>query len=573
MRRWVSVWLPEFAIERLRSARSAPLGRSGPLPGLPRKARRPFALAGPDARGVVVTATNASARKAGVQTGQTLADARAICPGLATLPAEPEADGEVLRALALWLGRFGPNRNTDGADGLWVEITGVGHLYGGEDALLADLLRRFGIAGFTAKAAVADTYGAAYALARYGCARGSAHTIAEPGKTREALAPLTVEALRLAPAAVQLLKRLGLRTVGQILEIPRSSLARRFRDDLRAMRQRVVADAANAVVWRLDQALGYEQEPRRPLEEPPVRIRSLPFAEPLISSEGIEQAVQRLSQELTADLSSACEGAFVIRLSLYRSDGTRADAEIGSGRPCRDPDHIMRLLRERLDKIDAGLGIDLVTLAAVRVGPVAPDQCGLGAVSADDNAVARLIDRLVNRLGGNRVRVMEVGDSHLPERAMVLRPAQSAYGSKAPAGHEVSSPQSARPAFLLDVPEPIDVIAELPEGPPAQFQWRRVRHRITRANGPERIAPEWWRDLEGRFELEAGKPNATETAELPCGAPLPGEPEVRTKLPRERDYYVLEDVCGGRYWVFREGLYQREAEEGPPGWFMHGVFG
>ena len=315
---------------------------------------------------------------------------------------------------------------------------------------------------------------------------------------------------------------------------------------------------AGAVLARLDRALGLTPEPRAALEEPPVHLVRQVFAEPLVSAEGVAAAVAGLAHDLGRLLEARGEGGTRFALSLYRTDGTLHRMDVGASRPCRSADHLVMLLAERLATLDAGFGIDAMTLGAGHVEALGPHQIALGgadlATAAGD--VAALLDRLSNRLGAARVFRLVPAGSHIPERAERRVPVLAAPG---PTPVEPPRrPSGARPAFLLPVPEPIAVIAEVPEGPPLRFTWRRLVRRIVRAEGPERIEPEWWRAI-GRPRVRAGPPAAIH-------------------LARPRDYYAIEDAGGGRYWVFRAGLYGREeetglGEAGSTIWFVHGVFG
>ncbi len=248
--RIVSVWLPAWPIERLRRYRE--------LEEVP--ADRPLALVAHGAHGLEITAPNEAARALRVRGGAGLADTRAALPGLITLPADHAGDREDLVRLAHWCGRYGPARHVDGEDGLWIDITGVAHLFAtepdddGERALLADLAARFFRLGLTVRAACADTLGAAHALARFATPPGDTCVIAPPGGVSDALAPLPVAALRIDADAIRLLERLGLRRIGQLYGLPRAALERRFR----ALNRRDEPGAATiaTVLLRLDQALG-----------------------------------------------------------------------------------------------------------------------------------------------------------------------------------------------------------------------------------------------------------------------------------------------------------------------------
>lgn len=503
---------------------------------------KPFALVESGVHGLTIQAVNAVAVREGVLPGTPLADARAALPGLLSAPLEREADRRALLKLVRWAGRYGPSRHVDGEDGFWVDVTGVAHLFGGEEALLDDVIGRLSAFGVTAFAGLADTFGAAHALARFGCPQGAAWALALPGETQPAIANLAVEALRLEGPSVLLLKRLGLRRIGQLFDIPRDSLARRFRSK----------DAAAAVVLRLDQALGLRKEPLRAMRTPPVLSVMRPFAEPLISSEAIENTVAVLCDALAEALCEKDLGALGIRLSLFRADGTSAEMRASLSAPSRDGRHIMRLLKEKLSSVDAGFGIDALRLDALRVDRRPARQEGFAEAGGGTDA-GDLIDRLSNRFGADAVLRLATRDSHLPERAEVRVPALSPlqydfkYEPPWPYGG-ASRGEPKRPAFLLPRPERIEVLAEVPDGPPARFTWRRVERRVVRADGPERIAPEWWRHIGAR----EGAPPA-----------------------RPRDYYRIEDQEGATYWVFRHGLFggAQEEDEAPlPRWYLHGMF-
>jgi len=524
----------------------------------------PFALVEKGAHGLRISAVNAVAAAAGVAVGSALPDVRAALPSLAVRPAEVVRDREALLALAGWLTRYGPASNVDGADGMWVDVSGVPHLFGGEWHLCADLASRLGHLGLTARIALADTLGAAHALARFASlSPARPWVIAPPGETSAALALLPVAALRLTPEATRLLVRLGLKRIDQLYGLPRAALAARFRE-LRKRDARQAADVAAAtLLLRLDQALGIVREPRSPLVPPPEALSRLAFAEPLLTTEGVEQTLEHLAAMLAAKLEGQGLGARRFRLALYRTDGTVAEAVVGTSRPSRDPRHVRRLMAERLAALDAGFGIDVATLEAGRLEPLSARQIDLETTAEPGRDVGTLVDRLASRLGVGHVRIWSPGASHIPERAETWR---AAIDAQREAATHASPPSPRvclrRPPLLLWPPEPISVIAEIPEGAPQHFVWRRLARRIVKSEGPERIAPEWWRHIGG-----AGRP------------------------PGTRDYYRLEDATGARYWVFREGLYdgledapetEPESESGDigpdetdqaPRWFVHGVFG
>lgn len=540
----------------------------------------PFALVASAGTGLVISAANPGAMYKGVRAGMALADARAVLPQLVTRAAEPEQDRVALLSLTRWAGRYGPSRNTEGIDGLWVDITGVAHLYGGEPGLLRDLLRRLHAFGHIPRIALADTPGAAFALARFASGPKQPVVRVPEGSVAAALAPLPVAALRLDADAVLLARRLGLKRIGQLYDLPRVSLARRFRAN---------EDVA-ALLERLDLALGRRPEPRDTLVEPPELSVARSFAEPLVSAEGVMAAVADLAGELCHRLAENGRGLRRARLTLYRADGTSAEIAFGLSAPARDSDHVLSLVAEKLDGFDAGFGIDLVTFEAVASEPLGetqpvlagrqpgargdgdagvPDAPTDGACAAD---IARLIDRLSARLGRERVEVAMSFPSHRPERAEQRRPLLAAPGEERqrPPGDAALSRSgfaAVRPPLLLTVPEPVSVVAEVPDGPPLRFTWRRVEHRVARAEGPERIAREWWLDLPGAASGRQDE-SEEEAAAAALGERVPAPPDNRT-----RDYYRVEDVEGGRYWLYRDGLYGHLEEEGAPRWFVHGLFG
>jgi protein ImuB len=326
-----------------------------------------------------------------------------------------------------------------------------------------------------------------------------------------------------------------------------------------SLRRRFPAkDAAEAALLRLDQALGQRPEPASSVEASPVHMARRDFAEPLITAEGVGRALDVLAKELAAHLSAAQKGARRILFRAYRVCGGCAETRAGLSVPSRDPGHFLRLLRDKIEGLDVGFGVDGLSLSAEIVERLAPSQrsfaaaldASLGKAGSAGRAAAglpELIDRLANKLGPARVLRLSPQESWLPERTDLWRPALAAVARPSstrdePPFRPVEGPP--RPLLLLKNPEPIDVVALLPEGPPRRFLWRRAARRVTRAQGPERIAPEWWREI--------------------------GQEQTRT-----RDYYRVEDEDGRRYWLFREGLYQEErsANSGTPRWWLQGVYG
>jgi protein ImuB len=515
MKRIVSIWLPLWPVERLRRAQPALVPDDTPL-----------ALVEAGVHGIRITAVNPLAAVKGVRIGQALADARAIFPELLTQQADARRDRSALMRLARWCGRYGPNRNIEGEDGIWIDITGVAHLYGGEAALLDDIAARMGRFSLTARLGLADTLGAAHALARFSPVSPG---MAAEGKAEAALARLPVEALRLAPESVLLLKRLGLKRMGDLYRLPRAALQRRFRS----------AKGIEAVLTRLDQSLGVRAEPCRPLAEPPALFVQRSWPDPLVTSAQLEAETRKLAEELCAHLSARGLGARRLCLSLYRSDGSIAETRAGLSAPSWSPQHMTALMLEKLAALDAGFGVDVMVLAAVQVEKPSQQQETLATRLASDarTDAAQLVDRLANRLGQERVSRLVPRESHIPERAQARISALSRQQKNLWPLPKGPTP----PALLLPSPEPIGVVAEVPEGPPASFTWRRVERRIVRSEGPQRVAPEWW-------------------------------DEIIAKKSSTRDYYRIEDEGGSGYWVFREGLYGRGEEE-LPRWFLHGVYG
>lgn len=488
--------------------------------------------------GLRIVAVNPAARTGGIRPGLPLADAHAVLPELRALPADPVAEARALDRLAAWCGRYTPWTAVDGdggdpcpgAGGLWLDVTGCAHLFGGEAALLQDVLRRLEGLGFAARAALADTPGAAWAVARFGDLGGKGTAVVPAGGLRAALVPLPVAGLRLEDAAAEGLRRVGLRRIGDLIDLPRAPLAARFGD---------------AVLRRLDQALGRVGEslsPRRPVT--PLRAR-LAFAEPIAAPDDIAAAVRHLLAGLCRRLVEARRGARRLDLILYRADGTCAETAIGTSRPVRDAGHLERLFREKLESLDPGFGVEVMVLAASVADDLEPQQADLTTGgAATDEELARLIDRLGNRLGAANVARLRPQASHIPEKACRE---ETALATSAPllaaAGNNDFRPMSPRPLHLLAWPEPVEVMAPVPDHPPLMFRWHGRPHRVVGADGPERIGPEWW------LVEEPLNPEAAERA--------------------TRDYYRVEDADGRRFWLYREGVYRADRA---PRWYLHGVF-
>jgi protein ImuB len=515
----------------------------------------PFATVIEAAGRRLLAAVNPAAAAAGLAPGMPLADAVSFLPGLATSAAEPAEDAAALRRLAEWCGRYSPWTAPDGADGVLIEITGAAHLWGGEAALAADLAARLDRQGIAFCIAVADTLGAAWALARFAPA-GEPAAILPTGAACAGLAMFPVEALRLDPAAAQGLRRVGLKQIGNLYAMPRAALARRFGEGVRR---------------RLDQALGELPEPLSPLGEAPDRRVRLSFAEPIADPADLARAAERLTADLVPRLTREGMGARRLDLAFHRVDGRVERIVLGTARPSRDPHHLAALFKERLDTVDPGLGVEDAILAAFVVEPLPPEQIGLShGAGANPGSppshslprareggrdIAPLLDRLGNRLGLDALSRIEAHERHIPERASTRVPVDAGphpslppwpRGREGPAWREgggwhrtPGGEKPSRPIRLFEPPEPIDAAWLLPDDPPFRFTWRRRAHRVTRADGPERIAEEWWR---------LGSADAINAI---------------------RDYYRVEDEDGRRFWLFRAGL---AGSDHPPRWYVHGVF-
>lgn len=464
-----------------------------------------------------MSAADAAARAAGLRAGMPVAAAQVLAPGLLVRNAEPEKDADALERLALWLlERVAPIVAVDPPDGLLIDSTGADHLHGGEATMLDGLVGRLALSGVAARAAVADTRGAAHALARH-AARPT--VLAPTGHGASLLAPLPLEALRLPDGMAADLRVLGFERVSDLLAQPRAPLARRFGAEL---------------VRRIDQALGDLAEPIEPVRPPDLVEARRAFAEPIGAAETIARYIGKLAAELSAALELKGLGARRLDLLCQRVDSRTQAVRVGTARPVCDAKRLTRLLCDRLETIDPGLGIEVMTLAATVAEPLVRRQTASALVEETAPDVSDLVDLLANRLGAQAVYRAAPVASDVPERSVRRVPALAATSGAVWPGHWP------RPARLLARPEPIDAVALLPDHPPASFTWRGVRRRVKRADGPERVFGEWWkRDA----ELEA-----------------------------VRDYFRVEDETGERFWVYRAGDGE-DAGTGSHRWFLHGVFG
>jgi len=553
---------------------------------------------------LALAAVNDAAARLGLRAGMALADAKAMYPMLTVANADPEADQILLETIADWCDRYTPLIGLDPPDGLTLDITGCAHLFGGEAAFCGDIVQRLGRQGFAARAAIADTVGCAWAVARHGdfsypppkgegrIAEGNpgrgpvtdpaahdrtpsrpasrAYAIVPPGGARDALLPLRLAALRIAPDIEAALGQAGLKCIAEVIDRPRAPLAARFGEEF---------------IRRIDQAVGRDDEPITPRLPIPPYVAERRFADPILLEADVLRSTELLAHELARMLERRGEGARRLQVALFRTDGKVYRSEVGTGAPLRDPARIRALFAERLAAVgevcDPGFGFDVVRLAALATERCDPVQTGL-AVPDHAAELAHLVDRLGARFGLRRVTRPVPQDSHIPEFAVAAVAAHvnlSDFILRSRAEHGVSkdgciaredgrhalkaqtrghpsrraqerAPQDEaaniqvdalcppRPIRLFRRPEPIEAIAEVPDGPPVRFRWRRVLHQVAHAEGPERIAMEWWRDQKGRALT--------------------------------RDYFRVESREGVRVWVYREGLYGRELKE--PRWFLHGLF-
>jgi protein ImuB len=569
MSRIVSVWLPRWPILRALAAQ-----RKHPSEQ-PVDAATPFVLVSAAAGGPRIVALNEAAEILGLAVGEPLADARAKAGFLQVRDHDIAADDVALRRLALWATRYTPTASPwgedNGADGFFLDIEGAAHLFGGEEKLLADLAARLhNNFGLPARLAVAATPGAAWALSRYAILprkagedkRNYAGAILPPGQEDEALAALPIEALRLSPGTRTALRRLGFKTIGALLDQPRAPFAARFPVEL---------------LRRIDQALGRIEEPLVPVVAPPVYHCLHYLAEPIITQEAVVARTSRLMHTLLRVLERDDVGARALKLSLYRVDGAVEVIDIALTLPTRSVAHVTRLLDLKLDALsameDAGFGFEAVGLAVTRAEPMPAQQTEFACAHSSSasgresgygeaDRIARcaaLLDTLRQRLGADSVQRFQFSASHIPECAEVLTPPDTDFMTSH--RHESGLPgdrreddevlcstseQKPRPLLLLPHAEPADVTALVPDGPPRRFAWRGVTYDITGAQGPERIAGAWWLPPPSRPPHAGGRERAT------------------------RDYYVVEDSGGHRFWLYREGLYGRETAAAR--WFVHGLF-
>lgn len=461
-------------------------------------------------------ATDAAAERAGLRVGMPDTKAQALVPSLAILDASPAADAEGLDRLALWALRFSPVVAADHPDGLVIETTGADHLHGGETAMLSDMVQRFVSSGIGARAAIADTWGAAHACARFS---GRQVAVIPSGGAAFALEGLPIAALRLDGTIVDALRRLGFERIGEIANEPRAPIALRF---------------GPQIGRRLDQAFGRIAEPIDPVRPPDIVEIRRAFPEPIAAAETIARYIGKLVASLCIELEARGLGARRLDLICHRVDNTIQAIRAGTATPVREVKRLTRLLCDRIETIAPGFGIEVMALAATLAEPLADKQVISSLIEEPEADVSDLIDVLANRVGERALYRFAPVASDVPERSITrvaaLSPDDGAtWGGDWP-----------RPPRLLERPEPIETMALLPDHPPVWFAWRGMRRRVRRADGPERLFAEWWkRDAE---------------------------------LAAVRDYFRIEDDAGERYWIYRAGDGE-DPDTGSHRWFLHGIFG
>jgi protein ImuB len=475
----------------------------------------PLVLIGHEGRKRVVLAADQAARREGLKPGVVASKAQALVPNLIVMDADPEADQLALEKLAIWMQRhFAPIVAPDG-DGLMLDITGTAHLFGGEKAMLVEMVRKLAAAGIGAKIAAAPTYGAAHAAAR---------TVANPifllekDKLADALGLLPVSALRLSGEILVALKQLGFDRIEELTNTARAPIALRF---------------GKMISQRLDQAFGRADELFDPILPPEMpRVRQA-FAEPIGAAETMVRYTTKLVEQLCADLEVKCLGARKLDLLFFRVDNRIEAIRIGTAKPVRDPKRLAKLLCDKIETVDPGFGVETMTLTALIAEPLAYRAVSNSLTEAPAPDVSALIDTLANRIGEECLYRMAPVESDIPERATKR---VTALAPPSGTSWPVHWP---RPSRLLNPPERVETVALLPDHPPAFFTWRGRRRKVARADGPERIFGEWWK--------------------------------AKAETRAVRDYFQVEDESGERFWLYRAGDGENQTT-GSHNWFLHGIF-
>ncbi|WP_175632401.1 Y-family DNA polymerase [Pedobacter ghigonis] len=458
---------------------------------------------------MMVIAANHIANKLGIRTGMPLADARALVHELEVFDEKLGRKEKLLEGLARWAIRYTPLSSTDG-DGILLDISGCSHLWGGEEAYLKDIICRLHSSGYTVKAAIADTIGAAWAFSRYGKGR----EIVQHHQQYTALLSLPPSALRIPAEVNEKLHKLGLNKIERFIKMPRSVLRRRFGEIL---------------LQRISQAMGDEPEAFTPVDLIQEFEERLPCLEPIRTATAIEIAIQKLLEKLCQKLKNEGLGIRKAILKGYRIDGKIITSPIGTNRPSDDPSHLLKLFALNISSIAPGMGIELFSLTAEKTEKMQRQQEKIWSAQAglDSQPLAQLLDRVAGKVGKNAIQRYLPKADYWPERAIIQ--AKDLQDDTSLSFHNPLN----RPIQLLSQPERIDVTAPIPDYPPMLFIYQGERHSIKKADGPERLERAWW--------LESGE---------------------------HRDYYTVEDEKGNRYWIFRSGHYAAENSA----WYIHGFF-
>jgi protein ImuB len=524
-RRFLSLWLPRLPIDRIKRQ----LARGSAAPVNP--SNDPSVVVAKQNNALQISALDDAAAHLGLEIGLPLANARAICPHLTVFDADEAADAKALNDIADWCDRFTPLVALDAPHGLFLDITGCAHLFGGEAVMMRLLCDVLTAQGFAVSAAIAGTSVCARTMTRHVHGR-----IIGDGEEADAVRPLPVSAPGTGDAIIRGLRRAGLKTIGDVASRERHEITARFGAGFTTL---------------LEHALGQGDAPISPRKPLPDYIVEKRFAEPVATEDVISATLSRLAEMLVGAMGQQGKGARRLEAYFFRTDGAVRAIAVDTGQPVTRAAMIDRLFRERLDALsdplDPGFGFDLIRLSASRTEIVVQQQRDLDANVHDNDELAALIDRIAARIGGRRVVVHLPQDTHIPERAVQAASAQHHLAAAAQAAWpaRVEEEPPLRPLRLFEKPEPIKVpFATVPDGPPHHFTWRRATHAVVRVEGPERIAMEWWRQN---------------------GQAL------------TRDYFRVEDAAGLRFWIYRDGLYgselvTEEGEPAPSNWFVHGLF-
>jgi len=494
----------------------------------------PFAVTRRDPLGIFLTGCNRKARALGLRPTMRLTDARASVPELVTRTANPEAERQLLQEMARFGERYAPWIAIDDSDpaqgdgGLWLDMSGGTHLFGGEKALMTDVGRSYQVFRCTRRLGLADTPAAAFAAARYAPGAGIP-SLLQSGATRQAVAGFPLDALRLVPATIRVLNRLGFRQIGDLYPVPRASMTIRFGPD---------------VMLRLDQILGRHREHLAFEHSPRIYEVGHVWPEPLGTADSIERAVQVLLWRLCQTLRGNGIGLRRLGLRFQRVNNMTVSLISATSAPCQDETHLMRLLRDRLPGVDAGFGIEAIQIRAFQTQRLCPEQGSLTDLpddATDPDACHRLIDRLAGRLGTHSVYRFARCQSYLPERIPVRQPYPGVSPEKSdskelPAAVPLPVP---RPIRLIQPAEDIEVLS-FDADKPRQVRWRRLVLQAASVQGPERLMREWWRDFHlSPWDHRSGR----------------------------RDYYRFDDHQGHSLWLCRVSGKQTASR-----WFVQGWF-